>query len=294
MARFFNNPDMLDILLCTLLHQAPATKCAWRSWSPLCACLRLRLVCKLLAYGGETEFYRRIVLQVFGPNLPVNLAALNKMRVVNGWRALSWSETLADLMEAHPSPLTGERWCPSPSWACVFGHCCYRMQFQSLTVQTNLFKASTKAEMLFFYAEFEHECLGCSNMIVSVMTIVDALPLIPRMNASDLFKVVVDDCANPFVLVEDWKPNLQKALAQGVHPKSTLEFDAEIWDMCIKQGFSSVMKLNLFEIFKLAVCAHVRDLAWVLTQCRLQHGYMPHPSMIRSYLETRDCKEFFL
>ena len=101
MARFFNNPDMLDILLCTLLHQAPATKCAWRSWSPLCACLRLRLVCKLLAYGGETEFYRRIVLQVFGPNLPVNLAALNKMRVVNGWRALSWSETLADLMEAH-------------------------------------------------------------------------------------------------------------------------------------------------------------------------------------------------
>lgn len=287
MSRFFNDPDMLDMLLCTLLHQAPATKCEWTSSSPLCACLRLRLVSKLLAYGGETEFYRRIVLQVFGPNLPVNLAALNRMRVVNGWRALSWSETLEDLMEAHPNPLTGERWCPRPSWACVFGHCCYRMHFQSRTVQSNLFKASTNAKMLFLYAEFDHECLGCSNMIMSVMTIVDALPLIPRMNASNLFKVV-DSPASPFVLVEDWKPSLQKALVQGVHPKSTLEFESAMWDLCTNQGHASVMNKNLFQVFKLAVCAPVRERAWVLSQC-IHHGYVCDLSAMRWFFETTRC-----
>lgn len=292
MSRFFDDPDMFDMLICTLLHQAPPTKCEWTSSSPLCACLRLRLVSKLLAYGGETEFYRRIVLQVFGPNLPVNIAALNKMRVMNGWRALSWSETLADLMEAHPSPLTGKRWCPPPSWACVFGHCCYRMQFQSRTVQSNLFKTSTNAEMLFLYAEFDRECFGCSNMISSVMTIVDALPLTPRMNASNLFKVV-DSPANPFVLVDDWKPNLQKALAQGIHPKSTLEFDSAMWDVCTKRGCASVMNKNLFQVFKLAVFAPVRDRAWVLRQC-IHHGYVAEPSAIHSFLEVSNYTGFFL
>jgi hypothetical protein len=158
------------------------------------------------------------------------------------------------------------------------------MQFQSRTVQSNLFKTSTNAEMLFLYAEFDHACLGCSNMISSVMTIADALPLTPRMNASNLFKVV-DFPAGPFVLVEDWKPNLQKALAEGLHPKSTLEVDTAMWDLCTKKGYASVMNKNLFQVFKSSVGAHVRDRAWVLSQC-IHHGYVCDLSTMRWFFET--------